>query len=349
MRRESWIDSCRFLAIFVIMFTHFLAMYHPSALSLWEGGPSWWLLGGLTGKFSVAFFFVLLGYFASKPKPFGIAFYGSYCARRYFQFAFYVFCVTFFYLIGSYAVTWLFHTPDEYVFHVLSDGPRYNLIYLLHDAFLFRDNYNATLWCMPQLFLASLVCRALGCLPENWRPFHRLAAALAVMLFLMLINGEFCIWICVAILGYLLRLCLAHFQESAVFQKRWPLILVALASVVCIKAPLPEGIPLYALEGLGAFGLLLVQFHLEAVQKWLAKPPGPWLGGISMGLFVVHTPINSLLCSSFYPLLSGRLPQSLVLTLLFFVSLGLCILCAWLLQRAYTAVSRRFIRVPTTV
>ena len=157
MRRESWIDSCRFLAIFVIMFTHFLAMYHPAALSLWEGGPSWWLLGGLTGKFSVAFFFVLLGYFASKPKSFRIAFYGSYCARRYFQFAFYVFCVTFFYLIGSYAVTWLFHTPDEYVFHVLSDGPRYNLIYLLHDAFLFQDNYNATLWCMPQLFLASLV------------------------------------------------------------------------------------------------------------------------------------------------------------------------------------------------
>ena len=162
MHRENWIDACRFFAIFVIMATHFLAMFRPEALLLWEEMPGRLLLGGLTGKFSVAFFFVLLGYFAGRVRKFTPGGFARYALRRYGQFSFFVLVSTFFYLAGAYGLTWLLHTPDENVFRVLSDGFRYNLFYLLRDAFLLEDNYNATLWCMRQLFAASILCWLLG-------------------------------------------------------------------------------------------------------------------------------------------------------------------------------------------
>ena len=349
MKRESWIDSCRFWAIFVIMFTHYLATHLPSALSLWEGGPSWWLLGGLTGKFSVAFFFVLLGYFASAPRRFSLADYGQYCARRYVQFAFYVFVTTFLFILGSYAVTWLFHAPEEDVFRVLSDGPRYNLLYLLHDSFLFEDNYNATLWCMQQLFGASLICRALGCLPEEWKPGYRILISLGLMALLLLFNAEYGIWLCVGILGYLLRFGLSFYETHPKLSKPLPLLLIFFAAILCIKAPLEEGLPLYSLQGVGALLLLLVLFHAKRAQKLLAAGPFPWLGSISMGLFVVHTPINALLCSSLHVLLRARLPAVVLLPFGFCVSLALCILCAWLLAKLYGMIIRQISRSPSKV
>ena len=83
MNRSLWIDSCRFLAIFVIMCTHFLAEFSPSTLQFWEIGPLSWLLHGLTGKFSVSFFFVMLGYFASKPASFKCKKLVNYALQRY--------------------------------------------------------------------------------------------------------------------------------------------------------------------------------------------------------------------------------------------------------------------------
>ena len=139
MKRENWIDSCRFFAIFVIMATHFLATFRPEALALWETMPSSLLLGGLTGKMSVAFFFVVLGYFASAPRAFDTRAFAVYTLRRYGQFAFFVFAVTLCYIVGCYGVTWLFHLAEGEVLRVISDGPRYNLIYLLRDAFLFEN------------------------------------------------------------------------------------------------------------------------------------------------------------------------------------------------------------------
>lgn len=341
MKREAWIDSCRFFAIFVIMFTHFLAMHLPSALALWEGGVTWWLFGGLTGKFAVAFFFVLLGYFASAPRAFSPASFGTYCITRYFRFSFFVFASTLVYILCAYASAWLFHSPDGYVFCILSDGPQYNLIWLLHDAFLFEDHYNATLWCMQQLFLASLVCRIAGYLPESMAAIYRLAAAFVLMIVLLLCNAAYCIWICIALLGYLLRFALKACRAHPSLTSPASRSVLFLVSVVCIKAPLAEGVLLYALEGLGAFLLILVLFHTGFAKKALAKPPFPWLGSISMGLFVVHTPVNSLLASTLIPLLRRALPEAAVLIVGFVVSFSLCVLSAWLLGKLYALAAKR--------
>ncbi len=343
MKREGWIDSCRFFAIFVIMATHFLADLLPDALLLWESMPTRLLLGGLTGKFSVAFFFVLLGYFACSPKRFSLRSYGSYALRRYLQFAFFVLVTEAVYLVGCRGVSVLFHAPDEAAARVLSDGWRYNLIYLLRDSFLFEDTYDATLWCLQQLFLASLVCRLFGYLPERLSPALRAGILFAGAALLLLLSPGYCVWISVSLMGCLLRMVLEAWDGHPTLTRPSVLVGLFILSVLCIKAPLEEGLALYLLEGLGAFLLLLVLFRTAFAQRLLAHPPFPRLGLWSMGLFVTHTPVFSLLDSSLYVLLS-RLPLWLTLPVTFAVGTALCVLASRLVHAAYAALSRRLIR-----
>lgn len=342
MKREGWIDSCRFFAIFVIMATHFLADLLPGALALWEEMPTRLLLGGLTGKFSVAFFFVLLGYFACSPKRFTLRDFGSYAFRRYLQFAFFVLITEAVYLVGCRGVFALFRAPDEAARLVLSDGWRYNFVYLLRDSFLFEDHYDATLWCLQQLFLSSLVCRLLGCLPERLSPLTRAGIAVGIGVLLLLLSPAYCVWISVSLLGCLLRLALSEVDRLPALTKPPVLIGLFAAAVLCIKAPLEEGLPLYLLEGLGAFLLLWVLFRTAWARRLLGRGPFPRLGLWSMGLFVVHTPVFSLVDSSLYVLLDGRLPLWAALPVTFAVGLTLCVLASRLLHAAYGALSRRF-------
>ena len=343
MKREDWIDACRFFAIFVIMATHFLATFRPEALALWEEMPSRLLLGGLTGKMSVAFFFVVLGYFASAPHRFEARDFARYALRRYGQFAFFVFPATLCYIVGCYGVTWLFHRAEAEVLRVISDGGRYNLVFLLRDTFLLENNYNDTLWCMRQLFLASLVCRLLGCLPERLNASARLAVAAAVVLCAVLLGSRW-VWLGTAALGYVLRFALGRAKEQPRLSSPaalWPLFFVAVAF---IKAPVGEEempLLLYSLQSVGAFLLLFVLFHAAFAQRLLAARPFPWLGRISMGLFVAHTPVNELLVSSAWALLRSRVPAATGLSLCFALSLGLSIFAAWLLHRAYGGLTKR--------
>ncbi len=340
--RSQWVDSCRFFAIFVIMCTHFLAEFYPDALRHWEEGALSWLLYGLTGKFSVAFFFVLLGYFAAKPAVFSPGAFITYSIRRYVQFAFYILLCGAAFIIAGYGLTWLFHMPGGTVQRLMADGAKYNLIYMLRDGLLFEANYNDTLWCMQQLFLASLLCRMLGYLPRRLG-LMRLIPAAAAMLLLMLLDGEFCVWICAALLGYILRLCLEDMERKGSQPRSIFLLLMGLLALLLIKIRMAESVLQYCMQSVSALLLIFVQFYLPPVQRLLSSKPFPWLGGISMGLFVVHTPINALLLSSVYPGLGGWLPEGAALMLCCLLSLGLSIAAAGALHRLYDALitSRR--------
>ena len=335
MKRAEWIDSCRFFAIFVIMVTHFIDKVSPALLQLWELPPTSWILYGLTGKFSVAFFFVFLGYFASKPASFSFKSIIRYSTRRYFQFAFYIFIVSTLYIFGSYCVTWLFHSSDDCVMRVISDGFKYNLVYLLHDSFLFEANYNATLWCMQQLFLASLICRGLAYIPEKLSIALRFLISLALILAMMAINANYCVWICAAILGYILRLLLELSHNFSKLRSTPLLIICLLTALTLIKMKMPESVLQYSLQSLAAFMLIYVQFNLPPIQMWLSKKPFPWLGSISIGLFVIHTPINALIYSSIYSILLNLIPKSVTAFICFIISFATCIALSWILKVAY--------------
>ena len=339
MKRIKWVDSVRFLAIFLIMTTHYLASFFPSALSLWEPGPFFWLFGGITGKLSVAVFCVLLGYYACTPKPFSVSGFGLYTVRRYFQLAFFAFLATLFFILGGYAVTWLFHTPDEAVFRILSDGPRCNLIYLLRDAFLLEDHYIDTLWCMQDLMLASVVCRLFGYLPERIRPGIRAALGCGLIALLLAVNAAFFIWACVGLLGCLVRLAIEAARTRPRLTAPVPRFLLFVLSLILLKLPLSEGPLLYFLEGVIGFVWVFLIAFTDGAQRLLSRSPLPQLGKLSLGAFVCHTPVYSLLGSSLIPLLRGCLPDAAAAALFFIPAAALSFLGAWILHRAYDAVN----------
>ena len=344
MKRVEWIDSSRFVAMFWILIGHFLATFHPEALRLWEPGPTWWLLGGFPGKIAFTLYFVLLGYFACAPKRFSLPYLARYTLRRYELLAFFGFTATLLYLFGGYAVTWLFHTPDEAVFRILSDGPHYNLIYLLRDGFLLEDHYIDSFWCMPHLLLASVVCRLYACLPEGVRPGQRALIACALIALLLFLNADFFIWVCVALMGGLLRLAMDAAEKRALLVRPLPRLLLFALTIAIVKIPIEEGPLLFFLEGLVDSTWMLLIANTGSVQRLLSRPPLPWLGKITMGIFVIHTPVYSLLRSSLFPLMQRYLPDAVTLPICFCLGISLTLLAAWLLHRAYDAALRSFRR-----
>lgn len=351
MTRDAWIDSTRFFAIFVIMTTHFLADFYPAALSLWVEPPAAYLLSGLTGKFSVAFFSVLLGYFASKPRDFSFPTFFRYTLKRYFQFSFSIFLVEVLYLLSSYCSVWLFHSPDANVYQVICDGFPYNLLYLFRDSLLFESTYNSALWCMGQFFAASVLCFLCGSLLTRAPLFVRFFSASALyLLFLWLCGGRF-VWVSNCILGYILRLLLSCQDRSRLLTSRSFIAVVFILSVLLIKAPLPEGLLLYILEGFGALLLLITLFHLPRAQHLLAVRPFPWLGRVSIGLYICHTPINAILASTIAAPLLSSLQSGAAIFLCYILSLALSILCAGILNWLYSRVSSRLFpaKIPVSV
>ena len=160
------------------------------------------------------------------------------------------------------------------------------------------------------------------------------AAAVFVMAVLMIISPASCVWICAAVLGYILRLINGLRLKAS----RGIIVVSLFAALLLIKIRLPEGALQYSMQAVAAWLLIFAQFHLPVVQKLLSSRPFPWLGGISMGLFVVHTPINAVLASSLFPLLAGMMPQALVGIICFILSTALSIFCAWLLHRIYSII-----------
>ena len=339
MKRIDWIDSCRFLAMAVTLFVHFLQTFYPAALLFWEPGPTYWLSRGFQGKIVFVLYFVLLGFFACTPKPFSLSSFARYTLRRYLLFVFFSFLSTLAFILGGYVVTWIFHTPDPDVFRILSDGPQYNLIYLLRDAFYLEDHYIDSFWCMKDLFFASITCRLFGYLPDRVRPRMRALIACVLIAALMLINAKEHIWICVALMGCLLRLAMEQADNWEWLKKPRLRFLVVLFTIALLKIPDGEGPFLFFVQGVADSVWMLLISYNERIQHALSHAPMPRLGKLSMGIFVIHTPVYCLLRSSLFPIMLNDMPGVPAYLLCFALCISLSILGARILHWAYDSVS----------
>ena len=190
---------------------------------------------------------------------------------------------------------------------------------------------------MQQLFIASLVCKLFAYLPEKLTSLSRVAIAGCVIFIFMAVNAKFFVWICAAIMGYVLRVLLDTLDRKSVNVGTPLLSLSFIAALILIKTKLDEGVLQYSLQAIAAFLLIFIQFNMNWAKRILSVSPFPWLGGISMGLFVTHTPVYSILHSSVYPILSRILPSTAAILIYLILALALSTLCAWILKTAYDA------------
>ena len=343
-KRVGWIDAVRYIAIFHVVFIHTLDMFWPELLNYWVTPPSAYLPFLLNAKAAVLLFCVLLGFFASKPREFELRGFVRYAVKRYVQFAFFLLLSGVVYTLGAYCATWVFHSPDESAFRVICDGFRYNLIYVLRDAFLFEANYNSTMWSMQQFFIASILCYLLGCAAYKLKPLTVTFITAVIAALLLLTGSEYLSWVAFCVMGVFVRLFVENFDRFDLMEKRGVRIGLFLLSWFLFKFPMPECTLVYFMMSLASILLLAVCFSTPAVHKLLDRHPLPALGKLAFGVYVVHTPINSLLCSSFQPILARALPVWLVTVLCFVFTICTATLCAFLLDRLYSSFSARLFR-----
>lgn len=349
MKRVGWIDAARYIAIFHVVFIHTLDTFSPRVLDYWVTPPTSYIPFLLNAKTAVLFFCVLLGFFAAKPRRFSARGFARYTVKRYVQFSLFLLVSGVVYVLGAYCVTWLFHTPDEYAHRVISDGFRYNLIYILRDAFLFEANYNVTMWSMQQFFIASIVCYLLGCVIYRVKPVTALLITAATVAAFLLPRSEYLSWIAFCVMGVFVRLYAENAEHFPFLDKRGARIALALLAWFLFKFPMPECTFVFFLMAAASILLLVVCFRSPTAQNVLGSDPLPALGKLAFGVYVVHTPINSLLQSSLQPIAVGVLPSFIVTPLCFVFTICAATGCAWLLDRLHRRTAGLLFREKLTV
>ena len=85
-KRILYYDNIRYMAAIMVFTWHFISRFTRTTFRYWTHGPSHYILQGMSGKFGVIVFCVVLGYFAAKSggKKGSLA---KYTLNRYIQFA----------------------------------------------------------------------------------------------------------------------------------------------------------------------------------------------------------------------------------------------------------------------
>ena len=142
--RTRYFDTIKLLAIFVVFLTHFVASFNEDYFSYWKEPPTSYLLWGVSGKFGVVVFSVILGYFAYRSSEKSIA---KYTLKRYVYF---VLCGLF--INSVYAVC----ARTGYIEGNIS------FTHLIRTSLMLGSDIYPTFWCIQPFMLASFISKVNG-------------------------------------------------------------------------------------------------------------------------------------------------------------------------------------------
>lgn len=288
-KRIGWIDSVRFLAIFWVMTTHYISVYHGHWLGYWNEGISSYFLQGLTGKFAVAIFCLLTGYFTAVKMSREYSLPG-YIRDRYLQFSQGVLFMNAALAVG---IRTLYH------FGIINLGFRpdvHNVKGILHDSFLFSSEIILPFWCIQVFFVSGVLLAFVYKIKKCF--------GIRCILALLCMAGGY-VWVGLCILGSVLY-DVQQFEGTGKFlEKRWLQLLLLAGSFVIIQRP--EGNLTFILYGAAGFCILLVLFYNPRLQGWLDRKPLRFLGVISFEFYLVHIPVQTIISFYIYLFLMNRI------------------------------------------
>lgn len=142
--RTRYFDTIKLLAIFVVFITHFVASFNEDYFCYWKEPPTSYLLWGVSGKFGVVIFSVILGYFAYRSSEKSIA---KYTIKRYVYF---VICGLF---INS---VYLICARTGYI------DANISIRHLIKTSLLLGSDIYPTFWCIQPFMLASFISKVNG-------------------------------------------------------------------------------------------------------------------------------------------------------------------------------------------
>lgn len=288
MKREGYLDSLKIMAIFIIYATHFISQFHKEYFFLWSEMPSRIVFGGLTGKFGVALFGVILGYLAYKSSETNIA---KYSIKRYIYF---VLCGLF--VNTLYAVLGTFG-----YFHGVIGVTK-----VLRTSFLVGDQIFATYWCMRPFLVASIFSRINGQL--RLHP----VIILAEIVGLILIEQP---WIAICMLGNLIPSIRNIEFVDRLLENSYVKIAGVILALWIIKL---DSKYIYLLYGLSSVIIILALTKDSHIKSLMEKPFFTHQGQNTMAIYLIHVAVYNVLGGSLiFKMFGNQLPFLVVFTIAF--------------------------------
>ena len=283
-QRMDWLDGMRGLAIFWIIFVHFVVIFTPNETADFPGFLGL-LLFGISGKLAVAGCSVIMGYFASMPRTHRRTIW-TYSIRRYLTFAIQVFLIE-----GCYLLLSRLPALNGYALRSVPEleRPLRELLPMyIADVFLFKAQLIPTYWCVLSFVVGSILTFSLARLTENMALWLRCLICAVAIGTMIAIDAT---WIAIALMGWALRLLM---EWKIPLQKHplWGLLLLAFVPWMIRRGECPQT---YLLDGAASVVVLYVFAHLNWLQKILSFRPLAKLGVITLELFMLHVPIFELL------------------------------------------------------
>lgn len=264
--RIRYLDTLKLLAIFIVFVTHFINRFNDSYVSLWHDAPTSWVLNGVTGKFGVAIFAVILGYFAYKSKEPNVT---KYVIKRYIYFFLCgLFINSIYTAFGNAGIFDDPHTVKEVIIESLTLG-----------AGIFR-----TFWCIKPFFIASILSKL------NGKAGAGPLTVAVEMLIMFRLSGD--VWISICLMGNLVAIAMSNEKFMSIFSHVWVRWPVYLAVFFLVKRP--ESWQTYVIDGICASLSILAFSESKRVRKVLDWEPLAAQGKNTMAMYLVHVVVYRL-------------------------------------------------------
>lgn len=325
-KRLGWVDNIRFWAFLIVFTRHYIESFFPEYAPEKVGGSLAFLAHGLTGKGAVALFFVLSGYFVAAS----VAKYSTstYIVHRYLYLACHLFVANF--IAATFVALFTIVYPLKNSFFLWGTFDAALLWkWFFNDSIFFTYNLVPTYWCVPLIFVSSIVIFLIQKITINVsvKKRFKIWAALFILLVISLVGT----WIAISFLGALLW-TLNRYNPPVLHNK----IVLAVSAILCfflyrIPTYQKESYLEYLLWGLASFLFLLLCFRIQFLQKALSVLPLRKGGQLSFALYLVHPLIMNTAMLFFFSAANGLFSKPLLFCVGYVLCLVLCFLAAnWL-------------------
>ena len=264
--RIRYLDTLKLLAIFIVFATHFINRFNEDYFQLWHKAPTSWVLNGVTGKLGVAFFAVILGYFAYRSKEPDVT---KYVIKRYI----------YFFLCGLFINSIYAAFGSAGIFDDTYSVKEVLTVSLTLGAGIFR-----TFWCIRPFFIASILSKLNG--KAGAGPF----TVLVEMLIMFQIMGD--VWVSICLIGNLVAIAMSNEKFMSIFRHVWVRWPAYLAVFFLIKRP--ESWQTYLIDGICASLMILALSESRWLRKVLDWEPLAVQGKNTMAMYLVHVVVYRL-------------------------------------------------------
>lgn len=264
-KRKLYFDTIKLFAIFVVFTTHFVATFNEDYFRFWTDLPTAFFLKGVSGKFGVAVFSVILGYFAFRSSEKNIA---KYTIKRYVYF---VLCGLF---INAVYALYAAARHDDPV----------TLYRLIRTSVLLGSSIYPTFWCIRPFMAGSFVSRINRFVHDKVKK-DALTVALVVAEAAVLIYLKE-IWIAICIMGNAVPVLEDNEKVQKIISSRAVRMVIYLAAFCAIKR---SGSDLtYLIDGVSAAFVLIALSRSTHLTQLLNNRHLASAGRNTMAIYLIH-------------------------------------------------------------